>query len=247
MTSPTLPPVDLNMNNFNIVSNVTPTGGNQFRIVFDAHDDSDTFISNTTTADLIHFESGGSGKLDITTTGLFLGDNIDVNTNDIVNTGNINFGSGSANSGRIRLPVNGSIEWESSPASDFHGEIDFDVDENFLFSVPEDGTFKFFEGDAVKIQIAEFNENGLNMQSNFVEFAERGDPVAPTNGGRFYVKDVGGISKPFFVGDGTAAVDLTAATGVQTPWAQDIDAATIFRCIDNCGCEVPIFSWTIMF
>lgn len=51
------------------------------------------------------------------------------------------------------------------------------------------------------------------------------DPSAGTTSGKWYVKTVGGLAKPFFIGDGTAAVDLSAGGGgSQTPWTSDINA-----------------------
>ncbi len=60
----------------------------------------------------------------------------------------------------------------------------------------------------------------------FHQMAEITDPAAGTASGKYYVKDVAGVSKPFYIGEGQTAVDLTAGTGSQTPWATDIDAAS---------------------
>ncbi len=47
-----------------------------------------------------------------------------------------------------------------------------------------------------------------------VQMSERvGDPAAGTTSGKYYVKVVGGAAKPFFIGDGTAAVDLSSGGG----------------------------------
>jgi len=66
-----------------------------------------------------------------------------------------------------------------------------------------------------------FNEGALSLDggtdiilaSGYVQIGETTDPAAGTNSGKYYVKDVGGVSKPFFIGDGQAAVDLTAGGG----------------------------------
>lgn len=67
-----------------------------------------------------------------------------------------------------------------------------------------DATFKVLV-DAV--EIAQFG-------SSFLQFPEVvADPAAGTTSGKFYVKTVGGLAKPFFIGDGTAAVDLSGGGG----------------------------------
>jgi len=49
---------------------------------------------------------------------------------------------------------------------------------------------------------------------DYIQFSEvASDPAAGTTSGKFYVKTVGGLAKPFFIGDGTAAVDLSDAAG----------------------------------
>lgn len=45
--------------------------------------------------------------------------------------------------------------------------------------------------------------------SGYIQMDEQvGDPAAGTTSGKFYVKTVGGVAKPYFIGDGTAAVAL---------------------------------------
>jgi len=56
----------------------------------------------------------------------------------------------------------------------------------------------------------------------FIQMAEITDPAAGTNSGKYYVKDVGGISRPFFIGDGLPATDLSTGTEVTT-WTADHD------------------------
>jgi len=68
------------------------------------------------------------------------------------------------------------------------------------------------------------SDRNLILNTGFVRMGERADPTAGVNEGMFYVKDVAGISRPFFVGDGLAAVDLTTGGGSQTPWTTNIDA-----------------------
>jgi hypothetical protein len=156
---------NLDMFNNNIESTATPTVSDQFRIIFDAHDDSDTFISNTPTVDLIHFESNGIGIVDIIPTGLLLGAQIDMNDENIKNVGNMDFGPFSATSGRIRLPAGGggAIKWESVPAG-FDGEMYFDNDFNWF--VDTGGSYKFWAGGT---QIFEINETDINLQFGNIE------------------------------------------------------------------------------
>lgn len=54
--------------------------------------------------------------------------------------------------------------------------------------------------------------------AGFIQIGEITDPAAGTNSGKFYVKDVGGISKPFYIGDGQAAVDLSSAASGGPPF-----------------------------
>jgi len=56
----------------------------------------------------------------------------------------------------------------------------------------------------------------------FIQMAEITDPAAGTASGKFYVKDVASVSKPFFIGEGQAAVDLSTGTEVTT-WTADHD------------------------
>jgi len=165
---------DLDMDNFNIKSTATPTIGDQFRIIFDAHDDSDTFISNTVTVDLIHFESNGIGILDISPTGLLLGATIDMNNENIENVGNMDFGPFSATSGRIRLPAGGggAIKWESVPAG-FDGEMYFDNDFNWF--VDTGGTYKYFEGGFERFRVG----SSVDFFDGFADMSERATPANP--------------------------------------------------------------------
>lgn len=50
--------------------------------------------------------------------------------------------------------------------------------------------------------------------SGYIQMDEQvGDPAAGTTSGKFYVKTVAGVAKPYFIGDGTAAVDLSTGGG----------------------------------
>jgi hypothetical protein len=60
------------MGAFNILSTTTPTGGNQFRIIFDGHADSDTYIANSTIADRIDVVNNAVNTLAFTQTALAL-------------------------------------------------------------------------------------------------------------------------------------------------------------------------------
>ncbi len=89
-----------------------------------------------------------------------------------------------------------------------------DTDERIESTV--DAQLNFFLGGG---QIARFSVGlldlfaDLNLNANFMQAGEIVDPAAGTNSGKFYVKDVGSVSKPFFIGDGQAAVDLTSGGG----------------------------------
>ena len=62
---------DLDMAAFEIKSTTAPTSTNWFRILFDAHDDSDTYISNTdATVDKINIFSGGNNVMSLVPTGI---------------------------------------------------------------------------------------------------------------------------------------------------------------------------------
>ncbi|MDC3257185.1 hypothetical protein OAU44_00255 [bacterium] len=64
---------DLDMAAFEIKSTTAPTSTNWFRILFDAHDDSDTYISNTdATVDKINIFSGGNNVMSLVPTGISL-------------------------------------------------------------------------------------------------------------------------------------------------------------------------------
>ena len=81
----------------------------------------------------------------------------------------MDFGAGSAGSGRIRLPnTGGAIRWESAPASAFEAEIVFVADE-ISFTAAAGDTFGYWLGDAGKS-----NSNGLQGQGlgrHTIEFA----------------------------------------------------------------------------
>jgi len=60
--------------------------------------------------------------------------------------------------------------------------------------------------------------------SGFLQMAEITDPAGGTNSGKFYTKDVGGITRPFYIGDGLAATDLSTGAEIFT-WTANHDAA----------------------
>jgi len=98
--------------------------------------------------------------------------------------GFIDFGAASADAGTIRLPNTASIQWESVPASAFHGEIEFDVDEAFIFSVPAAGKFTWFLGDAVKTEAAELNATEFKLSgASKLSTANAGIELAYNTGG----------------------------------------------------------------
>jgi hypothetical protein len=90
---------------------------------------------------------------------------------------------------------------------------------------------------AADVNIAAVAANGLNLftdknieiATGYLGMEDRSDPSAPTglSKGIFYVKDNGaGVSKPYFIGDGQAAIDLSSG-GVT-----EFDDST-FRIQDN--------------
>jgi len=85
---------DLNMGAFDIKSTVDPSV-NTFRIIFDGHSDSDTYISNSTTADRINIWRNGANIMAFTAESNFFTD-INMQGNDIDGVDDINMsGSGS--------------------------------------------------------------------------------------------------------------------------------------------------------
>lgn len=191
---------DLDMNNFNIKSIVAPTAGDQFRIVFDAHDDSDTYIANSTTADRINIVNNGVNTMAFRSTDVLMGIKIDMNTFDIETVGNLSFGTGSSTSGRIRLPNTASIKWASSPAGT-DGEISYDVDENFFFATSATGDFGFWNDGFNTLNIT---SDGIDMllnritnvrsivvdsiagEAGFRDLGHTADPTSPLAGEMYY-------------------------------------------------------------
>ena len=60
-------------------------------------------------------------------------------------------------------------------------------------------------------------DRNLELAQGYIRLSDRADPTAPTglSEGIFYIKDDGaGISKPYFIGDGQAATDLTAPLSI---------------------------------
>jgi hypothetical protein len=150
---------DIEMANNNIESTTAPTGINQFRIIFDAHEDRDTYIANTTTNDVIQIVTANTILAEFRPTELYIDDPLNMNLN------NINWGSSSATTGLIRMVNNTDLRWAASPSNvDREGIISYDVDENMDFTAS--GVHRFWIGDAIKSQIAEFTTSGLDMQDN---------------------------------------------------------------------------------
>jgi len=131
----------------NITSSFTPTSSDQFRIVFDGHDDSDTHITNSTLTDVILFVSNGVPIFQIDPNGLTMGDRIDANGHPIEDIDYADFGTGSAGAGEIRLKNADTIQWEASPAGT-NGIFSFNSGEQFTFSRPVNmqSSAIFFDG-----------------------------------------------------------------------------------------------------
>lgn len=158
---------DLDMAAFNIKSNFTPTAMNQFRIVFDAHDDSDTFISNSTTVDRISFVSNDISQLEISPTGLLLGNLVDLNTQNIVNVGFLDINGVVPTTGVIRIPNSGSINWDRVTPNGFFSSIVVGSGDDMVFTNVTGGVFQFFIGDT-PLQVMEINTSGIDMQLNTI-------------------------------------------------------------------------------
>ena len=138
--------MQLDMAGNNIISTVDPAT-NIFQVVFDAHDDSDTFISNGLTTDKIYFVSNMTTVMEMLDTEVLFNSTtpLNMNTSEINSVGFISFGASPPSSGRIRLPngVNGAIKWESTPAG-FDGEMYFDNDFNWF--VDSGQAYKYWVG-----------------------------------------------------------------------------------------------------
>lgn len=183
----------LDMQNWDIVSTVAPTGGNQFRLVFDSHDDSDTYISNSTTSDRISIISNGTAILELLDTEILVESTtpINLNTSNINTIGYLDFGTGSPSGGTIRLPnTSGIIRWESTPSGS-EGELYFDVDEQFIWTVPSGGAFTFWEGG---FQVAEINTSGIDLQLNSLTNARNVQVASNTSTAGF--RDIGFTADP---------------------------------------------------
>ena len=82
-------------------------------------------------------------------------------------------------------------------------------------------------------------DRNLIINTGFVRMGERADPTAGVNEGMFYVKDVGGISRPFFIGDGLAAVDLSTGGGGANTSLSNLSAVTVNSDLNlNSGVDV---------
>lgn len=70
--------------------------------------------------------------------------------------------------------------------------------------------------------------NSTSVLRGFIQFKElSGNPAAGTSSGKFYVKTVSGEAKPFFIGDGTTAVDLSASAGIPNSIIQGNSNVTV--------------------
>ena len=77
---------DLDMNAWNIKSTTSPTLSNHFKVIFDGHDNSNTYISNTdTTVDRINVFSGGNNVAIIQPTVIQFNQDLNMGTSDVAN------------------------------------------------------------------------------------------------------------------------------------------------------------------
>ena len=107
--------VILDMNGNDITSSVNPAT-NQFKIVFDGHDDSDTYISNSTTTDRINVFSNGVNILSFRSTDVLMGINLNMNA--------FNISAGGAGVGMSNIGTLSFVNNTETPAG--NGIIYFD-------------------------------------------------------------------------------------------------------------------------
>jgi len=130
-----------------------------------------------------------------------------------MNSNNLAMGSGA-----IEFGTNESISVQTN-------DMIFDVTAGDTFSWDIAGNPEMTLS-ATALTMATTAKNLIMIASGAVGFHQMGeitDPASGTNSGKFYVKDVGGISKPFYIGDGQTAIDLTAGGEVFT-WTADHSA-----------------------
>jgi len=154
--------VNIDMNGKSVTSSVDPTTS-EMRIVFDGHLDSDTYISNSATTDVIKFVSNAVNIMEVHPTELLLAGtfNLNMNTSDIIAVGNMDFGAGAPPTGRLRMPNGGTIRWESVTPTGNYGDISMDSDENFFFNLTTATSAHQFWVNS--FQVSEFNSAGLKM------------------------------------------------------------------------------------
>jgi len=147
---------------------------------------------------------------------------LDVQANTITDVGGLNM-----NAGTVLAVSTATIQFFNANETivDNAQSLQYDVatGEAHIFRVNDVTEFTL---DAAALTLGAGNNIVLQASgaAGFVQMGEITDPAAGTASGKFYVKDVTGVSKPFFIGEGQAAVDLTAGTGSQTPWLTDIVA-----------------------
>lgn len=112
--------------------------------------------------------------------------------------------------GQIQLSNAAELQW----AATSNRRI-FNNTNGFIFEVETGDTHDFQIQNVSQITIDETaitiptNDLILSGVGAFVQMGENAaDPAAGTTSGKFYVKEVGGLARPFFIGDGTAAVAL---------------------------------------
>jgi len=134
---------------------------------------------------------------------------LDLNDNGFVDVGNMSMASGR----HITLSATSQLRWGSGESIGIEsGDMVFDIPttDNFQYHV---ATVLEWTFDAVQL-LGAANNNIELTGTGFLQMDEQaGDPSAGTTSGKYYVKQVGGIARPFFIGDGLAATDLTAAAG----------------------------------
>jgi len=90
----------------------------------------------------------------------------------------------------------------------------------------------------------------INFQGNLLLGTERADPGSPpaANTGVYYVKDSGGVSTPFFMGDDGIAIDLTTGAGFANTALSNLTTTSINTSLDPAADGVDSlglgsFSW----
>lgn len=155
---------DLNMGSFNIKTNISPAT-NIFQIIFDAHDNSDTSISNSTTVDRININSGGNNVIGIlpTSVNIFqvLNLNADLNldsntlfynsTNKHTTTGNLNIVY--SNNSEVYRYTNTLFKFSKDVDLDGNSFI-VDADADSIISSITDDNIQIATGGSVRVSIS---------------------------------------------------------------------------------------------